>query len=59
MEKRSKKITKTAVMAYILSGLLMAFYLVVLYLSLHPRVSEDYRMRYLEEGYFWEKHEEG
>lgn len=44
--------------AYILAAGLLIFYLVVLYLAFHPDVSDDYRMRYLEEGYFWEEHGE-
>lgn len=38
---------------FLISALLLAGYLYVLYLSFHPRVTEDYRMRYLEEGYFY------
>lgn len=38
---------------FLIAILLLAGYLYVLYLSFHPRVTEDYRMRYLEEGYFY------
>lgn len=41
--------------AYIMSSLLFAFYVFMLIRSVTPQVSEDYRMRYLEEGYFWDK----
>lgn len=46
------------IIAYCIAAALLAFYLVMLYLSFHPDVSDDYRMRYLEEGYFWEEHGE-
>lgn len=43
---------------YVLSGLLLAGYLYVLYVSFHPQVTPDYRMRYIEEGYFYEERSE-
>lgn len=39
---------------FLAAALLLAWYLYVLFLSFHPKVTEDYRMRYLEEGYFYE-----
>lgn len=38
---------------YALTVLLLAGYLYVLYVSFHPQVTADYRMRYIEEGYFY------
>lgn len=39
---------------YVLSAALLTWYLVVLWQSFHPVVSEDYRRRYLEEGFFYD-----
>jgi len=44
--------------AYLLSAALFIFYLMMLVRSMNPRTTDDYRMRYLEEGYFWEEHEQ-
>ncbi len=38
---------------YILAGLLLLFYLVMLVLAFRPKTTADYKMRYLDSGYFW------
>lgn len=49
MEKSFRK----KFLMYALTVLLLAGYLYVLYVSFHPQVTADYRMRYIEEGYFY------
>ncbi len=44
--------------AYIISAVLFGFYIIMLIRSVNPNTSDDYRMRYLEDGYFYEQHDE-
>ncbi len=39
-------------MAYIIAVFMLLFYVFMLYQARYPKVSEDYRMRYMEDGYF-------
>lgn len=56
LNNKGKKGQRAA--AYLLSAALFIFYLMMLVRSMNPRTTDDYRMRYLEEGYFWEEHEQ-
>ena len=51
MDKMSRnKVLKVA--SYVLAAALLIFYIWVLYLAYHPNVTYDYRVRYIENGYF-------
>ena len=41
------------ILMFAAAGILLGAYLYILFLSFHPNVTEDYRTRYLEEGYFY------
>jgi succinate dehydrogenase hydrophobic anchor subunit len=55
MKNRRHSLIRAA--AYVVSGLLFIFYVSMLICSMNPQTSEDYKMRYLDEGYFWEEQE--
>lgn len=41
-------------LAYAISASLFVFYVIMLIRCIDPKTSADYKMRYLDEGYFWE-----
>ena len=42
------------IFAYIISVALFSFYVLMLFRCINPKTTADYKMRYLDEGYFWE-----
>ncbi len=42
------------ILAYIISVALFSFYVLMLFRCINPKTTADYKMRYLDEGYFWE-----
>lgn len=57
MKSNNLKICCKAI-AYIVSALLFSFYVLMLVRCIDPQTTDDYRMRYLEDGYFYEQHNE-
>ncbi|WP_192575493.1 hypothetical protein [Butyrivibrio fibrisolvens] len=51
-----KKLCK--VVAYLMSAILFGFYILMLVRSINPQTTDDYRMRYLDDGYFYDQHDE-
>ncbi len=46
------------IIAYLIAVLLFCFYVLMLIRSINPETTDDYRMRYLEDGYFYEQQSE-
>ena len=57
MEAKKKKIF-SSIIAYVISVILFGFYVLMLVRSINPQTTDDYRMRYLEDGYFYGQQDE-
>ncbi|SHI32239.1 hypothetical protein SAMN02745229_02901 [Butyrivibrio fibrisolvens DSM 3071] len=57
MEAKKKKIV-SSIIAYAISAILFGFYVLMLVRSINPQTTDDYRMRYLEDGYFYGQQDE-
>ena len=53
-----KKILFSRIIAYVISAILFGFYVLMLVRSINPQTTDDYRMRYLEDGYFYGQQDE-
>ena len=58
METKKSHFIVCKIAAYIISAILFGFYILMLIRSIDPETTDDYRMRYLEDGYFYEQQSE-